>query len=86
MDSRCRREAQFHEDPCITLRDTTERPITLKEGTNVLVHDDPEKIVAEATKILNGYERHGKCPPIWDGHTAERIVSILAKSTTANKN
>jgi UDP-N-acetylglucosamine 2-epimerase (non-hydrolysing) len=66
--------------PCITFRDTTERPITLTEGTNVLVHDDPEKVVAEVTKILNGYERHGKCPPIWDGHTAERIVSILAKS------
>ena len=66
--------------PCITLRDTTERPITLTEGTNVLVHDDPEKIVAEVTKILNGNYRQGTCPSIWDGHTAERIVEILAKS------
>jgi len=66
--------------PCITLRDTTERPITLTQGTNVLVHDDPEKIVAEVTKILNGNYRQGTCPSIWDGHTAERIVDILAKS------
>ena len=40
--------------PCITLRDTTERPITLTEGTNVLVHNDPEKIVAEVRKVLGG--------------------------------
>jgi len=66
--------------PCITLRDTTERPITLTEGTNVLVHHDEEKIVSEAIKILDGKKRHGKCPAIWDGHTAERIVEILAKA------
>jgi UDP-N-acetylglucosamine 2-epimerase (non-hydrolysing) len=69
--------------PCITLRDTTERPITLTEGTNVLVHDDPEKIVAEVTKILEGKARQGECPSIWDGHTAERIVDILAKNQGA---
>ena len=65
--------------PCITLRDTTERPITLTEGTNVLVHNDPEKIVAEANKVLEGQRRVGQCPSLWDGHTAERIVGILAK-------
>jgi UDP-N-acetylglucosamine 2-epimerase (non-hydrolysing) len=69
--------------PCITLRDTTERPITLTEGTNVLVHDDPQKIVSEATKVLEGKARQGKCPSIWDGHTAERIVDILAKNQGA---
>ena len=66
--------------PCITLRDTTERPITLTEGTNVLVHDDPEKIVVEVTKILEGKAREGTCPSIWDGHTAERIIEVLAKA------
>ena len=65
--------------PCITLRDTTERPITLTEGTNVLVHDDPEKIVTEVGKILDGKSRQGSCPAIWDGHTADRIVNILAE-------
>jgi UDP-N-acetylglucosamine 2-epimerase (non-hydrolysing) len=67
--------------PCITLRDTTERPITLTEGTNVLVHDDPQKIVAETNKVLSGYHRKAKCPAIWDGHTADRIVRILAEET-----
>jgi len=65
--------------PCITLRDSTERPITLTEGTNVLVHDDPQKIVAEVNKVLEGQGRQGRCPAIWDGHTAERIVSILCR-------
>ena len=65
--------------PCITLRDTTERPITLSEGTNVLVNDDPQKIVQEVEKILAGQGREGRCPTIWDGHTAERIVKILAE-------
>jgi len=64
--------------PCITLRDTTERPITLSEGTNVLVKDDPKRIVEEVDKILVGQGRKGRCPAIWDGHTAERIVNILA--------
>ena len=65
--------------PCITLRDTTERPITLSEGTNVLVKNDPRKIVEEVEKILAGGRRKGCCPSIWDGHTAERIVKILAE-------
>jgi UDP-N-acetylglucosamine 2-epimerase (non-hydrolysing) len=67
--------------PCITLRDTTERPITLTEGTNVLVHHDEKKIVSEARKILEEKRRQGKCPSMWDGHTAERIVEVLAGSS-----
>ena len=67
--------------PCITLRDTTERPITLSEGTNVLVKDDPKKIVEEVEKALAGERHKGRCPAIWDGHTAERIVEILAEKT-----
>ncbi|MBP1739805.1 MAG: UDP-N-acetylglucosamine 2-epimerase [Deltaproteobacteria bacterium] len=65
--------------PCVTLRDTTERPITLTEGTNVLVHNDPDKIVAEVKKVLGGQKRVRRCPSFWDGRTAERIVAILAK-------
>jgi UDP-N-acetylglucosamine 2-epimerase (non-hydrolysing) len=65
--------------PCITLRDTTERPITLTEGTNVLVHNDPEKIVAEVRKVLEGKTRVSQCPSLWDGRTAERIVTVLAR-------
>ena len=65
--------------PCITLRDTTERPITLTQGTNVLAEDDAQKIVKEVEKVLEGKKRKGTCPPFWDGHTAERIVRILSK-------
>lgn len=64
--------------PCITLRDTTERPITITEGTNVLVHDDPDRIVEEISKVISGNTKASSCPSIWDGHTAERIVEILA--------
>jgi UDP-N-acetylglucosamine 2-epimerase (non-hydrolysing) len=68
--------------PCITLRDTTERPITLTEGTNVLVHNDPQKIILEVEKILDGNRKRSRCPSIWDGHTAERIVKILTSGVT----
>jgi len=66
--------------PCITLRDTTERPITITEGTNVIVGDDPEKIIKEADRILTGNAKKGICPEIWDGKTAERIVKVLINS------
>lgn len=69
--------------PCITIRDTTERPITLTEGTNVLVHDDPDRIITEVDRVLDGHRRKSKCPAIWDGHTAERIVRILSTHGTA---
>ena len=67
--------------PCITLRDSTERPITLTEGTNILVHDDPEKMIAAVDKALNGKSYRGACPALWDGHAAERIISILDSKT-----
>ncbi|HOP47367.1 MAG TPA: UDP-N-acetylglucosamine 2-epimerase (non-hydrolyzing) [Desulfobacteraceae bacterium] len=66
--------------PCITLRDTTERPITLTDGTNVLAGDDPEKIIMEADNVLDGKAKKGRPIEIWDGRTAERIVEILSKS------
>jgi UDP-N-acetylglucosamine 2-epimerase (non-hydrolysing) len=65
--------------PCITLRDTTERPITITEGTNVLVKDDPKKIIQASNRVLSGKGRKGRCPAMWDGQTAERIVRILAE-------
>ncbi|MRR15272.1 MAG: UDP-N-acetylglucosamine 2-epimerase (non-hydrolyzing) [Deltaproteobacteria bacterium] len=70
--------------PCITIRDTTERPITVMEGTNILVGDNPDKMYLEAQKVLDGQARHGRCPELWDGKTAERIVKILAKHVLSN--
>jgi len=65
--------------PCLTLRDTTQRPVTISHGTNTLVHNVTEKIIEEAAKILNGKGKKGECPEFWDGRAAERIVEIIAK-------
>ena len=64
--------------PCLTLRNTTERPITVAQGTNTLVWNDTSRIVGEAFKVLDGKGKRGKCPELWDGKAAERIVEILA--------
>ncbi|SMF97650.1 UDP-N-acetylglucosamine 2-epimerase (non-hydrolysing) [Methylomagnum ishizawai] len=65
--------------PCLTLRDNTERPITLTQGTNVLVGTDHAAIMREARRALAGGTRPGACPELWDGRAAERIVDILAE-------
>ncbi|MGH9508379.1 MAG: non-hydrolyzing UDP-N-acetylglucosamine 2-epimerase [Terriglobales bacterium] len=62
---------------CLTLRENTERPITLSQGTNTLVGSDPARIVGAALRALNGDFPHGCLPPLWDGGAAERIVQIL---------
>jgi len=63
--------------PCLTLRENTERPVTIWEGTNELVGSDPQKILTRTMAILDGELKHGKIPEYWDGHTAERLVAIL---------
>ena len=63
--------------PCLTLRENTERPITISEGTNTLVGNKPKKIIKEAEKIINGDYKKGHIPKLWDGKTAKRIISIL---------
>ena len=65
--------------PCITMRESTERPITVTEGTNVVVGTDEQKILNECQKILNGEGKHGNIPELWDGGAAKRIVDIIAR-------
>jgi UDP-N-acetylglucosamine 2-epimerase (non-hydrolysing) len=64
--------------PCLTLREATERPITVSEGTNIVVGLDREKILEESRRILRGEGKRGQVPALWDGRAAERVVSVLA--------
>lgn len=64
--------------PCLTLRENTERPITVEMGTNIVVGTDPEKIMNAANAALNGAaKKTAQQPPLWDGHTSERILDVL---------
>jgi UDP-N-acetylglucosamine 2-epimerase (non-hydrolysing) len=71
--------------PCLTLRENTERPITISQGTNLLVGTDPVKIVAAAREVLAGKSKAGRIPPLWDGHAAERIVETLLRVLPGRK-
>mgnify|MGYP002514821555 CR=1 FL=1 len=64
--------------PCITLRDNTERPETCTLGTNELIGTKPEAIKPALDKLFAGEWKKGGVPALWDGHTAERIIAILA--------
>jgi len=65
--------------PCITLRDNTERPETCTVGTNELIGTNPAAIKPALDKLFAGEWKKGTIPELWDGHTAERIIDILAK-------
>ncbi len=64
--------------PCLTLRENTERPVTVTFGTNVLVGRDPDKLRSELARVLAGQAKKGTIPPLWDGHAGERIAALLA--------
>ena len=64
--------------PCITLRDNTERPETCTVGTNELIGTDPAAIKPALDKLFAGEWKKGAIPELWDGHTAARIIEILA--------
>jgi UDP-N-acetylglucosamine 2-epimerase (non-hydrolysing) len=64
--------------PCLTYRDNTERPVTITNGTNRLIGTKPAELVIAAKKVLSEKHRNGHVPPpLWDGHAAERIVSVI---------
>jgi UDP-N-acetylglucosamine 2-epimerase (non-hydrolysing) len=63
--------------PCMTLRNNTERPVTVTHGSNHLVGTDPKKIIVSAQALLAMPPSAKRVPELWDGHAAERIVSEL---------
>jgi len=63
--------------PCITLRDTTERPETVTMGTNELIGTDSSALKPALDRLFSGKWKKGTIPPLWDGHTGERIARVL---------
>ena len=71
--------------PCITLRDSTERPITVERGTNTVVGSDPERILAAVDAILRNGGKRGRVPDLWDGRAAERIADATSAWLAARR-
>ncbi len=65
--------------PCLTLRENTERPITVTAGTNTLIGSDNRKLHFELAKIIEGKAKSGSIPPLWDGRAGDRIAEILCQ-------
>lgn len=71
-------ETTFLQVPCITFRSSTERPVTVELGTNVLIDElDVDKVEKVMNEILEGKAKKGNIPPLWDGNAADRIAAIL---------
>lgn len=64
-----------------TIRNNTERPINITEGTNILVGTSKEGILREFKRFQNGFRKEGRVPELWDGKAAERIVDTLLSFT-----
>ena len=70
-------ETTYLQVPCLTLRESTERPVTVELGTNELLPMEAEQIAGRVRAIVQGKRPAGRIPPFWDGHAAERIVAVL---------
>ena len=70
-------ETTFLGVPCLTVRENTERPVTVSMGTNILVGRDAQRLVDELGRVLDRPGKQGDIPPLWDGHAAERIAGVI---------
>jgi UDP-N-acetylglucosamine 2-epimerase (non-hydrolysing) len=70
-------ETTFLGIPCLTVRDNTERPITVTMGTNTLVGADMNRLLEETCRILSSEIKKGQIPPLWDGQASERIARLI---------
>jgi len=66
--------------PCLTLRQNTERPVTVSQGTNEVIGSSTERIIEASLALLEGKSKEGRTPELWDGHAAERIVRAILDS------
>ena len=66
--------------PCLTLRQNTERPVTVKEGTNTIVGNSPKKIIQTGLEVLEKGAHRKRIPKYWDGKATERIVRTIMQS------
>lgn len=71
--------------PCLTVRENTERPITVTMGTNILVGQDMAKLMHESKQILAGNAKIGQIPPLWDGSAGERIADVILGISTSGQ-
>ena len=72
-------ETTYLQVPCLTLRENTERPVTVELGTNELMPVEAEQIAGRVREIVQGDRPPGQVPPLWDGGAAERIVAVLRR-------
>lgn len=79
-------EATLLNVPCLTIRENTERPVTLEKGTNILVGQDTERLYAETKRIISGEAREGIIPPLWDGKASKRILDIILNNFSSSRN
>ena len=70
-------ETTYLNVPCLTVRENTERPVTVKLGTNTLVGQDMARLWEETRHVLAGQARRGEIPPLWDGKAGRRIAEII---------
>ena len=71
-------ETTFLGVPCLTVRENTERPVTVELGTNIVVGQDMGKLKREVYRILDGKGKKGSVPPLWDGRASERIAEVIS--------
>jgi len=76
---RTSKETTYLKVPCLTLRNSTERPVTVTMGTNILVGQDGARLRSELANVLQGNQKQGTVPPLWDGRAGQRIAEILSK-------
>jgi UDP-N-acetylglucosamine 2-epimerase (non-hydrolysing) len=72
-------ETTFLGVPCLTLRENTERPITIEQGTNLLIGQDMQRLRQEVTRIVSDRPRPRSQPPLWDGQASTRVVAVVER-------